>query len=415
MLNLSDIRSQFPALSRTHAGLQVAHFDGPAGSQVPTAVADAVAAYLLHSNANRHGPIVTSVATEEMFSHAHQAAADFVGAADPAETVFGANMTSLTFAVSRALARTWRPGDEIIVSRLDHDANVSPWVLAARNAGAIVRHIDVDLCDCTLDWDSFASQLNERTRLVAVGYASNVVGTINPVQRMCEAARDVGAVTYLDAVHFAPHGLIDVATLGCDFLVCSAYKFFGPHVGLLWGRREVLQSIRPDKLRPAPTAIPECWMTGTQNHEGIAGVTAAIDYLASLGKTSDQVSSRRAQLSAAFSKIGQHEDALVRRLLDGLQELPGVRLWGLVEPDRLSERVPTVSLTHDQRTPQELVTLLAGDGLFVWAGNHYALPFTEAAGLEPNGTLRIGLLHYNTPEEVERLLDSLSRLLTHCN
>ena len=406
------VRNQFPALSRQVDGLPVAYFDGPAGSQVPRSVADAVAAYLLESNANRGGPMATSEETDAMFADAHQAAADFVGTDDPAETIFGANMTTITFALSRALARTWSSGDEIVLSRLDHDANVSPWVLAAQDAGASVRYVDVNLDDCTLDWESFASQLTERTKLVAVGYASNAVGTINPVRRVCEAARAIGALTYIDAVHYAPHGLIDVTEVGCDFLVCSAYKFFGPHVGLLWGRRDLLESIPPYKLRPSPSVVPDRWMTGTQNHEGIAGVAAAIDYLASLGDTtSNQLSSRRERLAAGFSEIREYERSLAGPLLDGLRKLPGITVWGVVDPQRFDERVPTVSITHDRHTPQGIAAALVQQGLFTWPGNHYALPFTESAGLEPHGTLRIGLLHYNTPDEVDRLLTSLRRLL----
>lgn len=407
-----SIRSQFPALSRAVNGHPVAYFDGPAGSQVPRSVADAVSAYLLESNANRGGPIATSRETDAIIAETQRAAADFVGADDPAEIVFGANMTSLTFAMSRALARTWSPGDEIIVSGLDHDANVTPWILAARDAGAVVRFIDVDLDDCTLDWESFQSQLSERTKLVAVGYASNAVGTINPVVRICESARAIGALSYIDAVHFAPHGLVDVAEIGCDFLVCSAYKFFGPHAGILWGRRELLESIEPDKLRPSPEAVPDRWMTGTQNHEGIAGVTAAIDYLAGIGRPiAGGATSRRQHLQAAFDALTDYERSLTSQLLTGLESLPGVRVWGVVDRDRLSERVPTISITHERLTPPQIAAALAEEGLFTWAGNHYALPFTEAAGLEPHGTLRIGLLHYNTAEEVERLLESLDRLL----
>ena len=407
------IRPLFPALSRTIRGHSVAYFDGPAGSQVPQTVADAVTSYLLECNANRGGPIATSCETDAIIAAAHRAGADLVGTDDPGEIVLGPNMTSLTFTMSRALARTWAPGDEILVSRLDHDANVTPWVLAARAAGATVRCIDVDLDDCTLVWESVETQLNERTKLVALGYASNAVGTINPVRRLCEAASRFGALTYIDAVHYAPHRLIDVSAIGCDFLVCSAYKFFGPHVGLLWGRRDLLESLQPDKLRPSPDDVPDRWMIGTQNHEGIAGVTAAIDYLASLGEgTSAPVSGRRDRLTTGFSAIRPYEESLLRRLLEGLAQIPGIKIWGITDPDRFAERVPTVSFTHDLLTPPEMAVALAEEGIFAWAGNHYALPFTEAAGLEPHGTLRIGLLHYNTEEEVQRLLESLTRLVT---
>lgn len=405
-----DVRVQFPALQRAWNGHQVAYFDGPAGSQVPRSVIDAVSRYLRDSNANRGAPFVTSRMTDEIIERAQQAVTDLLGSDDPRTTVFGPNMTTLTLALSRALARTWQRGDEIIVSRLDHDANVTPWVLAARDAGAVVRWIDVNLDDCTLDWESFESQICERTKLVAVGYASNAVGTINPVRRLCETASGVGALTFIDAVHFAPHGLIDVEELRCDFLVCSAYKFFGPHVGVLWGRRELLEGLTPYKLRPSPDTLPDRWMTGTQNHEGIAGVRAAIDYVGGIADAAAHTS-RRSRLHASFGVISRYERELVQRLLEGLNTLPGIHIWGITDPARFDERVPTVSLTNDRLTPGEIAESLAQEGLFVWPGNHYALPFTEAAGLEPHGTLRIGLLHYNTPEEVDRLLDALRRTL----
>jgi cysteine desulfurase family protein (TIGR01976 family) len=284
-------------------------------------------------------------------------------------------------------------------------------VQAARRAGASVRYVDVELEDCTLCWDSFSRALTDRTRLLAVGYASNAVGTINPVQRLVAAARSVGAVTYVDAVHFAPHALLDVQEVGCDFLVCSAYKFFGPHVGLLWGRRDLLESLEPEKLRPSPETVPERWMMGTQNHEGLAGVTAAVDYLAGIGRhLHPLVSRRREQLRAAFAALVPYEQELGQRLVRGLETIPGVRLWGITAGSRSHERVPTVSLTMAGRTPKDLAGRLAAEGLYTWAGNHYALPFTEAAGLEPHGTLRIGLLHYNTAEEVDRLVATLARL-----
>jgi cysteine desulfurase family protein (TIGR01976 family) len=412
MLDLDVIRAQFTALRRRQGAHPVAYFDGPAGSQVPRSVAEAVSSYLLTSNANRGAPFATSQQTDAIFQQAARAAADLVGAGDPHEIVFGPNMTSLTYTFSRALSADWSSRDEVIVTRLDHDANVSPWVQAAARTGARVHHVDIDLDDCTLDLQQFESLLSERTRLIAVGYASNATGTINPVQRICRAARDVGAVSYVDAVHYAPHGLIDVGEIGCDFLVCSAYKFFGPHVGLLWGRRDMLESLQPAKLRPSPNTVPERWMTGTQNHEGIAGVIAAIDYLASLaGEDADGVGDRRSRLAAAFAQIRSHETALAQQLLSGLADLPGLRIWGITNEVRFDERVPTVSITHQRRSPPEMATALAEQGLWTWPGNHYALSFSETAGLEPDGTLRIGLLHYNTSAEVDRLLQTLSRLL----
>ena len=409
---LDALRDTFPALSRPGPSGPVAYFDGPAGTQVPQTVIDAVVDYLGHHNANCGAPFGTSRESDAILDEAHRAAADFLGAGDPGEIAFGPNMTTLTLSLGRALARTWEPGDEIIVSRLDHDANVTPWVLAARDAGATVKHIDVEHEDCTLDMQSFQEALTEKTRLVAVGYASNCVGTINPIQRITEMARSAGALTFIDAVHYAPHGLIDVEEIGCDFLACSAYKFFGPHIGILWGRRDLLETITPYKLRPSSDALPGRWMTGTQNHECIAGVRAAIDYIGSIGSRIDPAAeSRRDQLRGAFSAIQVHERELGRRLIQGLRVIPGLRIWGIVDEDRLPERVPTVSCTHDSLTPHEIAARLAESGFYVWPGNHYALPLTETLGLEPHGTLRIGAVHYNTADEVDRLLVALRRVI----
>jgi len=412
MYDVTRIREQFPALAREEQGVPVAYFDGPAGSQVPLRVSDAMVDYLLKHNANRGACFGTSHETDRLLESAHLALADFVGATDPCEIAFGQNMTSLTFAMSRAIARTWQSGDEVIVSRLDHDANVTPWVLAARDAGAVVRYIDIKLEDCTLDLDSFHSQLNERTRLVAVGYASNATGTINPVHEICTAARTVGATTFVDAVHYAPHGRINVAQIDCDLLACSAYKFFGPHIGVMWGRQDLLNSLAPYKLRPSPNSLPGRWMTGTQSHEAICGAAACVEYLADLGRSGNSASAgdRSELLDKAFTHIGHHERKLSEQLLNGLNELPAYRTWGITDPSQLDKRVPTFSLTHSTQSPQQLAERLAQRSLWAWAGNHYAVPFTEAAGLEPEGTLRIGLLHYNTSEEVDRLLEGLAEI-----
>lgn len=412
---LAWIRSQFPALSRQEQGRTVAFFDGPAGSQVPHSVADAVSRYLLTTNSNRGGVFPVAKESDAVVDAAHVAAAAFLGTSDPACTVFGANMTTLTLALSRALGRTWKPGDEVIVTRLDHDGNVTPWVLAARDAGATVKHVDVNVDDGTLNQASFREALSSRTKLVAIGYASNVTGTINPIAPMITAAKEMGALTFIDAVHYAPHGLIDVAALGCDFLACSAYKFFGPHVGLLYGRRALLEELTPYKLRVSSNQLPGKWMTGTQAHESLAGTAAAVEYLASLGrKVGSPDGSSRAALQAAFAAIHAHEQALSQRMLAGLNTLPDYRVWGISDPSRLAERVPTFSLTHPRFTPKELAEKLAAEGLYAWCGNHYGLPFCEAAGLEPHGTLRIGFLHYNTLEEVDRVLEALRRIGEHC-
>jgi cysteine desulfurase family protein (TIGR01976 family) len=404
-------RSQFPALAREWNARPVAFLDGPAGSQVPQLVIDAIGGYLAGHNANHGGRFATSRESDWMLDQSHRALADLLGASDPATIVFGANMTTMTFALSRALARTWRAGDEIIVTHLDHDANVTPWVLAARDAGTSVFHVPIRSEDCTLDLPALYGRLSSRTKLVAVGCASNAVGTVNPVAEICRASHAAGALVFLDAVHFAPHALIDVAGWDADFVVCSAYKFFGPHVGVLWGRQELMERIAPYKLRPAPNDLPGRWMTGTQNHECIAGTMAAVDYLASIGRSLvPGVSTRREALTIAFSAIGRYESELTGALLRGLSDLPQVRVWGIRDTNRMSERLPTVSFTHARLSPVEVADALAEQGIFVWHGNFYALPLTEALGLEPEGMVRVGLLHYNTLAEVDRLLAVLHTL-----
>lgn len=406
------LRGQFPALAKQINGQPAAFFDGPAGTQVPRRVIDAVSGYFADRNANRGGAFATSRDSDAVLTEAHRAAADFVGAADADEIVFGANMTTLAFALARSLARTWQPGDEVLVTRLDHDANVSPWVSAAADAGATVKHVDIRRDDCTLDMADFRAKLTGRTKLVAVGVASNAVGTVNPVAEVCRLARDAGALTFLDAVHYAPHALTDVAGFGCDFLACSAYKFFGPHVGILWGRRELLEGLTAYKVRPAPAATPGKWMTGTQNHEGIAGTLAAIDYLADIGRRLSRgtAAPRRASLAAAFAAIREYEDGLIWRLIDGLSGLPRVKVWGITDAARRAERLPTISLTHDRLSPKGVAGRLGEGGLFVWSGNYYALPLTEALGVEPAGMVRVGIVHYNTAGEVDRLLAGVAAL-----
>jgi len=404
-------REQFPALQRQFDGRAAIFLDGPAGSQVPTRVVDAISRYLTEMNANHGGHFATSRESDAMLDEAHRAVADLLGTQSPQSTVFGANMTSLTFAFSRALARRWRPGDEIIVTRLDHDANVTPWVLAAGDSGATIRWVGIHPEDCTLDLDDLRAQLTPRTRLVAVGCASNSVGTINPVAEICQLAHAAGAEVFVDAVHYAPHALVDVTAWGCDYLACSAYKFFGPHVGILWGRPELLEELPAYKVRPAGDGIPDKWMTGTQNHEGIAGVLAAIEYLADLGRQfAPAAGDRRAALSAAFSAIGSYERVLCRELVAGLKELSQVRVWGITDEARFEHRVPTVSITHKKLSPAELADRLGQRGIFAWHGNFYALQLTETLGLEPAGLVRLGLLHYNTSEEIKRLFTALGEL-----
>jgi cysteine desulfurase family protein (TIGR01976 family) len=406
------LRQQFPALARQHRRQRVVYLDGPAGTQVPQRVIDAISDYLSHRNANHGGLFPTSVESDAMLDEAHRAAADLLGTADADCVYFGPNMTTLTFALSRALSKTWQPGDEVVVTRLDHDANVTPWVLAAQDAGATVRYVDFHREDCTLDMADFRAKLSDKTRLVAVGCASNSTGSVNPVKEICAVAREVGALSFLDAVHFAPHALIDVAEFGCDFLACSAYKFFGPHIGITWGRRELLENLTPYKLRPATNELPGKWMTGTQNHECIAGVLAAIEYLADLGRdvAANQSLARRAALQVSYQAVGEYERALMTRMLSGLQANQEVKIWGITDSARYGDRLPTISITHQRLSAPEIARRLGEVGIFVWHGNYYALQITETLGLEPDGMVRIGLVHYNTEEEVDRLLQVLNSL-----
>jgi cysteine desulfurase family protein (TIGR01976 family) len=404
-----NLRAQFPALARRVGDHPAAFFDGPAGTQVPLTVIDTVSDYYRNHNANHGGLFATSQESDVVLDEAHQAVADFLGASDPDTVCFGANMTSLTFALSRALGRTWQTGDEILVSRLDHDANFTPWVLAAQDAGATVRYADIKTSDCTLDINDLKSKINSKTKLVAVGVASNAVGSLNPVKEICGWAQDAGALSFIDAVHSAPHQMIDVEDIGCDFLACSAYKFFGPHVGILFGKRTLLESTQPYKLRPSADTLPDRWMTGTQNHECISGTRAAIDYLANIGRdlANDHTLNRRAALTSAFSAIQEYEGTLIWQLLDALSETNAYRVYGITDRTRSAERLPTISITHESLTPEELTTKLGQLGFFVWHGNYYAQPLTEALGVEPEGMVRIGIAHYNTEQEVQRLIDAL--------
>jgi cysteine desulfurase family protein (TIGR01976 family) len=408
--DLQWVRGQFPSFKRTVNGHAAAYLDGPGGTQVPQSVIDAISDYLARCNANTHGNYATSRESDEVIAQAHQAMADFLNC-DADEVAFGANMTTLTFALSRAIGRTLKAGDEIIVTRLDHSANVSPWV-ALEELGVKIQRVDFHPADCTLDLADLKSKLNAGTRLVAVGYASNGVGTVNPVAKITNLAHAAGAQVFIDAVHYAPHGLIDVRAIDCDYLACSPYKFFGPHTGVLFGKRERMQALKPYKVRPASNELPDAWETGTQNHECMAGVMAAVDYIASLGKNSSgEKTSRREALKVAYSEIHLHERQLTEKLVAGLLTISGVTVYGITDPKRFEERVGTVSIRMKGHSPREIATRLGDKGLFVWDGNFYALDLTERLGIEDDGGLvRIGVLHYNTEEEIERLLAELQSL-----
>ncbi len=410
---IEEIRSRFPSLDRKIEGRQAVFFDGPGGSQVPTSVTNAMSEYLLRSNANTGMSFATSLETDEIISEALIACADFIGCDDYSEVIFGQNMTSLNFQLAGALSRTWGPNDEVVVTRLDHDGNVGPWALAADWSGAKLRKIGINPEDCTLDMESVNEAITERTVLVAVGAASNLSGTINDVKKIVQIAHSVGAEVVVDAVHFAPHSLIDVSEMGCDFLLCSPYKFFGPHQGLLWGKKERLEELPVAKLRVASEEIPFRWMTGTQSHEGMAGTKAAIEHIAWIGReaSGNAELSRRDALIEAFRAIEKYEQALCLRMLEGLGAIEGLRIWGISDPNRISERAPTVSFTHPSMSAKEIGEKLAERGVFVWAGNFYALELTEALGLEPEGVLRAGVLHYNSMEEVEFFVESVAEIL----
>jgi cysteine desulfurase family protein (TIGR01976 family) len=406
-LDVAWVRAQFPSLQLQVNGYPAAFLDGPAGTQVPKQVMDAVQSYFLNSNANTCGAFATSRSNDAIIASARAAMADFVNC-DKDEIVFGQNMTTITFALSRAIGRELNSGDEIVVTTLDHDANVAPWRALAER-GVVIRQVDIRESDCTLDLEDLKRKITAKTKLVAVGYASNAVGTINPVAEITKLAHAAGALMFVDAVHYAPHGPIDVRALDCDFLVCSPYKFFGPHMGTLYGKREHLLRFRPYKVRPAPDSLPDRWETGTQVQELIAGIGAAVDYLAELGRRCDpSAKDRRSALLAAYRATRQHEMALLSRLVEGLLAIPGLRFFGISDPKRFNDRCSTVSLRLANHTPTEVAAFLGERGIFTWDGNYYALNLTERLGVEATGgLLRIGLVHYNTMEEVDRLLAAL--------
>jgi len=401
------VRADFPVFERRIGGRSIAFFDGPGGSQVPRPVGDAVRDYLLLHNANTHGCFATSEETDAVIAGARERMAAFLNAPSPGEVAFGANMTTLTFHLSRSLGREWGPGDEVIVSQLDHQANVAPWRRMAEDRGMTVRVVPFSPETFTLDMDALERAISPRTRLVAVGAASNAIGTVNDAAKAAELARRAGALSFVDAVHYAPHRLPDVRAIGCDFLACSAYKFFGPHVGILWGRAEHLERLTPYKVPPASNASPERWETGTLNHEGIAGAAAAVDWIASLdpdGAGEDL----RASLERAYAAVHAHEAELFTCLYDGLTGVPGVRVYG---PPADGMRTPTAGFTIDGVSPDEAASRLGAEGVFVWNGDFYATTVCDVLGLSDRGGLiRAGIAPYTTADDVKRLIDGVRRL-----
>lgn len=413
-LDVAAVRDHFPALARTLNGVSIAYLDGPGGTQVPRECIARITDYLEQSNANHGGAFTASVETDEMLHQAHAAGADFLGAHEPDEIAFGPNMTTITFAISRALGRDVRPGDEVVVTRLDHDANVAPWLAMAEDRGAVVRWLELAEDGASLDLNALEGLVGPRTRIVAVGLASNALGTLTDVGRVVEVAHAAGALVYVDAVHAAPHVPIDVSTLRADLLVTSPYKFFAPHLGMLYGRRELLERLHAYRVRPAGSALPGKLEVGTQNHEALAGLVGTFDYLEGLGAAYGNVadrSDRRSRLRAAMSAIHEHEREMSRAALERLASVPGLRLHGIADPSRIDERVPTFSFTLDGHDPRAVAEHLAGRAISTWDGDFYAWELVRALGLaDAGGLLRIGLVHYNTVEEVDRLHEALVEL-----
>jgi cysteine desulfurase family protein (TIGR01976 family) len=410
-LDLTWVRSQFPSLAQTVNGHPAVFFDGPGGTQVPQRVIDAISDYLAVNNANSGGAYQTSRNTDRMSAEARAAMGDFLNC-DADEVVIGPNMTTLTYAMSRAIGRELGLGDEIVLTLLDHDANFSPWK-ALEEKGVTIRAAAFNPADCTLDMGDLARKITNRTRLVAVGYASNAVGTINDVAEVVRQARQARALSYIDAVHYAPHGPIDVRALDCDFLVCSTYKFFGPHMGVLYGKREHLKRLRPYKVRPLTDSIPNCWEWGTLNHECIAGIKACVDYWEELGRrVAPSATDRRAAILAAHEAIHAHERAMMEKMIAGLLAIPALKLYGISDPRRFDDRCATLAVRVDGFTPLELATMLGDRGFYTWDGNYYAVNVTDQLNVESTGGfLRIGLVHYNTMDEVERMLAAMREIV----
>ncbi|MBK8780688.1 MAG: cysteine desulfurase-like protein [Anaerolineales bacterium] len=415
-LNLDVIRQQFPSLNRP-----AIFFDNPGGTQIAKQSLDRITKYLIENNANHEGAFATSIASDAVLDEAHQAMADFYNAASPEEIVFGNNMTTLTLHLSRSISRDWQEGDEIVLTRLDHDANVTPWVLAAQDKGVKISWVNFDVEDGTLNLDDLQKALERKPKLVAVGYASNSLGTVNPVEKITKMAHDAGALVYVDAVQYAVHGSIDVQKIGCDFLVSSSYKYFGPHAGILFGKRDLLEKLVAYKVRPATNHLPGKFETGTQNHEGIAGVLGAIEYFEWLGREfggryvdglrEEGYSGRTLLLKQAMTAVHAYEFELSRALLSTLEAVPNLRIFGNTDVRRLDERIATFSFRIGDMNPRVVAEKLAAENIYVWDGNYYAINVTERLGLEDKGGMvRVGAVHYNTLDEVAKLGEALKKI-----
>jgi cysteine desulfurase family protein (TIGR01976 family) len=411
----NKVRHQFPALHRKEV-----YLDNPGGTQTVKNSLDRILEYLIEYNANHEGVFATSRQSDEMIARSRAAMAEFINASRPEEIIFGQNMTTLTFHLGRSLARLFKPGDTVVVTRLDHDANVAPWLLLAEDRGLNVEWVDFDPADGTLDMGTLKKALEKRPRLVAVGYASNALGTINPVDEITSLAHQAGALVFIDAVHYAPHGPIDVRATGCDFLACSSYKFFGPHMGILYGRGDLLEELFAYKVRPASDSLPTKFETGTQNHEAIAGLLGTLEYFEGLGREfgkdlsaslSARYQGRTLLFKQALGAVKAYEKNLSLALIKAIQDVPGTTIYGLTDPSRLDERAPTLAFRLGDKAPQAIAKEMDKDGIFVWDGNYYALEVTLRLGVEDKGGMvRVGAVHYNTPDEIARFGKSLARI-----
>ncbi len=418
-LNINKTREQFPALSLEDNGIPRVYLDNPAGTQVPQQVLDRMSRYMIHSNANGGGDFRTSRESDAILDEAHQAMADFLNAPSANEIVFGPNMTTLTYAISRSLAHWFHPGDEIILSRMDHDANVYPWMQIAKDRELKIKWLSFDRETYRFNLGELKSLLGAKTCLVAVNYASNAIGTINDVTKICELARAAGALSYIDAVQYVPHGPTDIQAIGCDFLACSVYKFFGGHQGVLWGREALLKKLPAYRVRPVGDKLPGRFETGTQSHEGQAGTLGALEYLAWIGNTMaldfqhqfSHFEGRKKRLHSAMAAIKSYEKNLSAHLIDGLQAIPGVKIHGITDRKQLDDRVPTISFTMEGVAPQQISKRLAEENIFVWHGHYYAVEVIDFLGLkEKGGMLRVGAAHYNTKDEIDRLIEVVANL-----
>jgi cysteine desulfurase family protein (TIGR01976 family) len=410
--DIDAIRSEFPALSLADGGRRRIYLDNPAGTQVPRRVAESVSRCLLETNANLGGYFSTTLAAQQVVDEAHAAMADFLGAVSAEEIIIGANMTTLTYHMSRTIGHDFAPGDEIVVTRMDHEGNVSPWLQLAEDRGLTVRVLPFDTASWQVEPAALGELLSERTRLVALNYASNLTGSINKVRELTALAKAAGALVYVDAVQFAPHGLVDVQALGCDFLACSAYKFFGPHMGILWGRRDVIDALQPYKCRCSSNGLPERFELGTPQIELMAGLTAAVSHFEEVGSRAGEAGCRRDKIAAAYRASIAYENGLAMQLIDGIRDVAGLQIHGITDATRIAERVPTVSFTVDGIRPETIARQLADEGIFVWSGHNYAWEIVHQLGIPAeDGVVRIGIAHYNTAAEIAETVEAVRRIV----